>query len=124
MTEVLLQYEKDIGFLKRDNPNLAADLSGRISRWVQPALTSLPAFREHPGRIFRTDPRKLFLRAFEVELFLASAIDFVVPEFWDVRGQKTEVEIYCDKEAFEQACAESNAGGDPTTLTKDPASRS
>jgi hypothetical protein len=112
MTEVLLQYEEDIALLKIDNPSLAAELEIEINKWTQHALMTLPAFREHPGRVFQTDRRKLFLCAFELELYGASNVDFIMPEFWDVHGEKAELEVYCAKEAFDRACAGADSPND------------
>ena len=48
----------------------------------------------------------------ELELYGASSVDFIMPEFWDVHGEKAELEVYCAKEAFDRACAGADSPND------------
>jgi hypothetical protein len=107
MAEVVVQYSSDIDGLEVEHPRLARELKGAITKWMQPALTSLPAFRS--GRLYKVDFHKAFLRAFELELIGSSDVDPIKPEFWDVGGQQADLEIYTDKAAFDKACAEADA---------------
>ena len=106
MAEVVVQYSSDIDRLEAENPQLAGKLKAAITSWIQPALTSLPDFRL--GRLYHVDFRKAFLRAFELELYGSSSVDPIKPEFCDVGGQQTELQIYMDKAAFDQACTEAD----------------